>query len=90
MSDETTPNSQGKPAGRVTAEHLRRSAVACRDLDDPTLTAKAWDEPVMRGLQAATNTRRRFGQLHNLSVTDTFNDPLPYTETAAWEGDSSP
>jgi hypothetical protein len=29
---------------QVTLEHLRRLADNCRDLDDPTLMTKAWDE----------------------------------------------
>jgi hypothetical protein len=89
MSDNTPPNSRhGKPAERMTLEQLRRAADACRDLDDPPLMAKAWDEPVTPDVQAATNTPRRFGQLQNLSVPDTFDNPLPDAETAAWEGDS--
>jgi hypothetical protein len=31
---------------------------------------------------------RRFGQLPALIVTDTFDDPLPAADVAAWEGDS--
>jgi prevent-host-death family protein len=31
---------------------------------------------------------RRFGQLPALAVPDTFDDPLPDTESTAWEGDS--
>jgi hypothetical protein len=31
---------------------------------------------------------RRFGQLQNLSVPDTFDDPITDAEIAAWEGDS--
>ena len=87
MSDKTPPH---KPVERMTAEQLRRAADACRDLDDPTLMAKAWDEPVTPDMQAATNTPRQFGQLQDLSVSDTFDNPLPDVEVAAWEADSSP
>jgi hypothetical protein len=66
------------------AEQLRRTADACRDLDDPTLMAKAWDEPVTLDMQAATNTPRQFGQLQDLSVSDNFDNPLPDVEVAAW------
>lgn len=31
---------------------------------------------------------RRFGQLPALAVEDTFDDPLPDSEIAPWEGDS--
>jgi prevent-host-death family protein len=31
---------------------------------------------------------RRFGQLPALTVPDTFDDPLPDAEIAAWEGNS--
>jgi prevent-host-death family protein len=31
---------------------------------------------------------RKFGQLPTLAVPDAFNDPLPDSEIAAWEGDS--
>lgn len=33
-------------------------------------------------------TPRRFGQLPNLTVPEDFNDPLPESELAAWEGNS--
>jgi hypothetical protein len=36
-----------------------------------------------------TTSPRRFGQLHNLAVPDTFDDPLPDAEMGAWEGDST-
>ena len=52
--------------------------------------AKAWDEPVASDAQSATNSPRKFGQLHDLSVPDIFDDPLPDAEIAAWEGDSPP
>ena len=32
---------------------------------------------------------RRFGQLPNLVVPDNFDDPLPDSELAAWEGDAT-
>jgi prevent-host-death family protein len=32
---------------------------------------------------------RRFGQFPNLLVPDNFDDPLPDSELAAWEGDGS-
>ncbi|EFG75402.1 hypothetical protein HMPREF0591_4502 [Mycobacterium parascrofulaceum ATCC BAA-614] len=84
MSDKAPRH---KPAERMTAEQLRRAADACRDLDDPTLMAKAWDEPPPPDMQASTNTPRQFGQLQNLSVSDTFDNPLPDVEVAAWEAD---
>ena len=31
---------------------------------------------------------RRFGQLPNMSIPDGFDDPLPDSEIAAWEGNS--
>ncbi|MCV7145695.1 prevent-host-death protein [Mycobacterium riyadhense] len=34
------------------------------------------------------DTPRRFGQLPNLTVPDDFDDPLPESELAAWEGNS--
>ena len=59
-----------------------------RDLGDPTLMANAWDEPATVDAQPATYPPRRFGQLQNLSVPDTFDDPITDAEIAAWEGDS--
>jgi len=50
--------------------------------------ANAWDEPSWSDVQLATDSPRRFGQLQNLSAFDNFDDPLPDTEIAAWEGDS--
>ena len=50
--------------------------------------ANAWDEPATVDAQSATYPPRRFGQLQNLSVPDTFDDPITDTEIAAWEGDS--
>jgi prevent-host-death family protein len=32
---------------------------------------------------------RRFGQLPNLLVPDNFDDPLPDSELAAWEGNAT-
>ncbi|MGB3355544.1 MAG: hypothetical protein WBB00_22645 [Mycobacterium sp.] len=32
---------------------------------------------------------RRFGQLPDLAVPDDFDDPLPETELATWEGRAS-
>lgn len=86
MSDQTPPKSRDDTPvvepQRMTVEHLRRVADSCRDLGDPTLMAKAWNEPT-------TNDRpRRFGQLQNLSVPDAFDDPLPEAEIGIWEGNS--
>jgi prevent-host-death family protein len=39
-------------------------------------------------LMPATQRPRRFGQLPVLTVPASFDDPLPDTEIAAWEGDS--
>jgi len=39
-------------------------------------------------LMPAHETPRRFGQLPNLSVPDGFDDPLPSSEVAVWEGHS--
>jgi hypothetical protein len=73
---------------RVTVDDLRRAVDSVRDLSDPALMAKAWDEPTTRDVQPATNSPRRFGQLDNLSVPDDFDVPLPDTEIIAGEGDS--
>ena len=47
MCDETQSAGRRKIAAatpqRVTVEHLRRAAYACRDLNDPLLMAGAWD-----------------------------------------------
>lgn len=39
-------------------------------------------------LMPANQRPRRFGQLPALAVTETFDDPLPDAEIAAWEGNS--
>jgi hypothetical protein len=75
---------------RMNVEHLRRVADSCRDLGDPTLMAKAWDEPATSDARSATNSLRRFGQLQDLSVPVTFDDSLPDAEISAWESDSPP
>ncbi len=61
---------------RLTVDHLRRAAESCRDLTDPVLMAKAWDEPAKPEVQPATNSPRRLSQLEHLSVLDNFDDSL--------------
>ncbi|GBE64754.1 hypothetical protein MFM001_12160 [Mycobacterium sp. MFM001] len=39
-------------------------------------------------LTPAQRRRRKFGQLPTLAVPENFDDPLPDTELAAWEGNS--
>jgi prevent-host-death family protein len=39
-------------------------------------------------LRPARQHPRRFGQLPAFTVPDTFDDPLPDAEIAAWEGNS--
>lgn len=39
-------------------------------------------------LMPAQERPRRFGQLPNLSISDGFDDPLPDSEIAQWEGNS--
>jgi prevent-host-death family protein len=39
-------------------------------------------------LTPAHQRPRRFGQLPTLAVPDTFDDPLPAAEIAAWEGNA--
>lgn len=84
---------------RLTVDDLRRLAEACRDLDDPVVMARAWADPndTREGMRAANSMHetaptmkdpRRFGQLPNLAVPDTVEDPLPDTEIDAWEGNS--
>jgi hypothetical protein len=90
MCDQTPPNSRddtpvAEPR-RVTVDDLRRAVDSVRDLSDPALMAKAWDEPTTRDVQPATNSPRRFAQLDNLSVPDDFDVPLPDTEIIAGEG----
>lgn len=38
-------------------------------------------------LVPATPTPRQFGQMPNLSIPEDFDEPLPDTELARWEGD---
>lgn len=75
MDDQTPPKSRrDTPAGMsqpLTVDDLRRAADRWRDLRDPVLMAKAWDEPVTSDMQPATNSPRRFGQLRSLSVPET-------------------
>ena len=92
MSDRKPPTSHRGTPGvqpqRMPVERLRELADNCRDLGDPTLMAKASDESAPSEVQPAVNSPRRFGQLRNLSVPDTFDDALPDAEIAAWEGNS--
>ena len=62
---------------------------------DSVVMAKAWDDHTRGGVRAADSMHetaptikhpRRFGQLPNLAVPDTVDDPLPDTEIDAWEG----
>jgi hypothetical protein len=82
---------------RLTVDDLRRLARACQDLDDPVVMAKAWDHAhdTREGVRVTDSTHetrptmkhpRRFGQLPNLYVPDTVDDPRPGTEIDAWEG----
>jgi hypothetical protein len=84
---------------RLTVDDLRRLAEACRDLDDPVVMAKAWDDPhdTREGMRAADSMNetaptmkhpRGFGQLPNLAVPDTVDDPLTDTKSDAREGNS--
>ncbi len=41
-------------------------------------------------LMPASPTPRQFGQLPNLSVPETFDDPLPEAELARWDGEDMP
>jgi hypothetical protein len=92
MCDQTPPKShddtpEGEPQ-EMTVDHLRRAADRWRDLDDPALMAKAWDEPATPDEQPTTASPRRFGQLQSLSIPDNFDDPLLEAEITAWECDS--
>jgi hypothetical protein len=91
MCDQMPRKSNDTPADApqpITVEHLRRAADSWRDLSDPVLMAKAWDEPAASDVQPPKNAPRRLGQLQNLSVPDTFDESLPDTELAAGEDDS--
>jgi hypothetical protein len=92
MDDQTPPKSrQDMPAAMsqpLTVDDLRRAADRWQDLRDPVLMAKAWDAPVTSDVQPTTNSPRRFGQLRNLSVHDSFDDPLRDAEIGTWEGNS--
>ena len=94
MSDQTPPKSRrAMPAvepQRMNVEHLRRVADSGRDLGDPTSMAKASDKDATSDVQSAPNSPRSFGQLQDLSVPVTFDDPLPDAEITAWEGNSPP
>ena len=92
MSDQKPQTGQhDKPVGepqRLTVDHLRRAAESCRNLSDPVLMAKAWDEAPTPNVPPATNTPRGFGQVLSLSVPDNFDDPQPHAEIAAREVNS--
>jgi hypothetical protein len=81
---------QEVPARRqpLTVDDLRRLAEACRNLDDPAVTAKAWDDPhdIREGMRAAdsmhetaptTKHPRRFCQLPNLAVPENIDKAAP-------------
>jgi len=46
---------------RMTVEDLRKAADSCHDLEDPTLMARASDEPATVDMQLATSSPRKFG-----------------------------
>jgi prevent-host-death family protein len=50
-----------------------------------SFTITSHDQPVARLVPIAA-VPRRFGQLPNLVVPNDFDEPLPATELAAWEG----
>jgi hypothetical protein len=88
--DLPTDEPQWAKVEEVKVEDLLRVADNCRDLLDPTVMAKAWDEPTTPDVQLAPTSPRRFGLLPNFAVSDTFDDPLPEAEIAVWEDDSPP
>ena len=45
-------------------------------------------EDVTDETKSASKRSRTFGQLPDLTVPNSFDDPLPGPEIAAWEGDS--
>lgn len=87
--DLPTDEPQWVKVEEVKVEDLLRVADNCRDLLDPTVMAKAWDEPTTPDVQLAPTSPRRFGLLPNFAVSDTFDDPLPEAEIAV-RGDDSP
>lgn len=50
-----------------------------------SFTITSHGQPVAR-LVPVTAVPRRFGQLPNLVIPSNFDDPLPASELAAWEG----
>lgn len=70
----------------MTTDDLRRAVERCRDLDDSTLTAQAWDKP---SPPAKPPGARIFGQAPNIRVPEDFDEPLPDAEIDAWEADSA-
>jgi hypothetical protein len=53
---------------RAKVEDLLRVADNCRDLLDPTVMAKAWDDPTTPDVQLAPTSPRRFGHLPIIAV----------------------
>jgi hypothetical protein len=92
MCDQQSPKSRDDTPliepQRITVDHLGLAADSWRGLSDPELMAKAWDESATPDVQPATDSPLTFGQLENLAASDNFDNPLPDTETAAWEDDS--
>jgi hypothetical protein len=92
MCDQKPPKRRDDAPERtprpMSVDDLRRAADSCRDLGDPALMAKAWDQPAMPDAQSTSDSPRIFGQLQNLAVPDNFDDRLPDAEIVAWEGDS--
>jgi hypothetical protein len=81
-SEGPPANADVSTAHGVTLEHLRRFGDTYSDLGDPTIMTRAW-----RLMPARRH--RSFGQLPGMHVPDDFDAPLPETEIAAWQDNSS-
>ena len=75
------------PDDRICAGHAVETANAYAQRTGISVTITSHGRPVAV-LSPAQQRPRKFGQLPALVVPDTFDDPLPDTEIAAWEGNS--
>ena len=65
------------------------AAYAAAVIDNPAYPYDSEEEQqVARAARNARHERRSFGQLPNLAVPDTFDEPLPDTEATLWEDES--
>ncbi|GAB4715599.1 hypothetical protein MOKP125_02570 [Mycobacterium avium subsp. hominissuis] len=81
----SSPDSSGNEEADDDLDAVYAAAV----IDNPAYPYDSEEEQqVARAVRNARYERRSFGQLLNLAVPDTLDEPLPDTEVTLWEDES--